>query len=110
MAWEAKFDGNDGSSEAKGGREHQFYVVELVNCGVTEAGKVGKEALHYDIVLQPAVAEAQRLYVGNLSWDRPAYGEPETGDEVLVGFENGGSDTHHPAFVWLPTSHGPDFI
>ena len=68
------------------------------------ANKVGNEALYYKIDLKEGrVVEANRLFVGNLAWDLPANGQPETGDEVLVGFEHGGSDTHHSDFLWSPS-------
>jgi hypothetical protein len=46
-------------------------------------------------------AGGTRLFVGNLTFDSPAYG-PEREDQVLVGFEFGESKDTHPDFLWAP--------
>jgi hypothetical protein len=89
MPWYAKYDGVDGSVDARDGTSNTIMFAERyrIEGGETSSGN--------------------RLFVGNLTMDTFEF-VPEIADEVLVGFEHSAQehsaqDTDHPDFLWAPT-------
>jgi hypothetical protein len=80
MAWYAKLEAMKDGLKGKDETGDTFMFAEaVVDTDVTPAGT--------------------RLFVGNLSMNSSEQ-KPETGDEVLVGFEHG--QEAHPDFLWAP--------